>query len=100
MEEIYHLVVVVVVVVAAAAVVVVVVRVVVVIVLLLVVVAVAVLIPVALLSAAAHWLGLKFEYRCWQGCSSVMFIVRRVGSGLCDGLITRPEESYRVCVCV
>jgi hypothetical protein len=23
-----------------------------------------------------------------------------VGSGLCDGLINRPEESYRVCVCV
>jgi len=22
------------------------------------------------------------------------------GRGLCDGLITRPEESYRVCVCV
>jgi hypothetical protein len=23
-----------------------------------------------------------------------------VGSGICDGLITRPEESYRVSVCV
>jgi hypothetical protein len=23
-----------------------------------------------------------------------------VGRGLCDGLITRPEESYRVCVCM
>jgi hypothetical protein len=23
-----------------------------------------------------------------------------VGSGLCDGLITRSEESYRVCVCL
>jgi hypothetical protein len=23
-----------------------------------------------------------------------------VGRGLCDGLITRPEESYRVSVCV
>jgi hypothetical protein len=22
------------------------------------------------------------------------------GRGLCDGLITRPEESYGVCVCV
>jgi hypothetical protein len=22
------------------------------------------------------------------------------GRGLCDGLITRPEESYRVCVCL
>ena len=23
-----------------------------------------------------------------------------VGRGLCDGLITRPEETYRACVCV
>jgi hypothetical protein len=23
-----------------------------------------------------------------------------IGSGLCDGLITRSEESYRLCVCV
>ena len=27
-----------------------------------------------------------------------MFVVRCVGSGLCDELITRPEESYQVCV--
>jgi len=26
--------------------------------------------------------------------------VRFAGSGLCDGLITGLEESYRVCVCV
>ena len=29
-----------------------------------------------------------------------MFVVCCVDSGLCDGLITRPEECYRVCVCV
>ena len=30
----------------------------------------------------------------------LVFVVCCVGSGLCDGLITRSEESYRVCVCV
>jgi hypothetical protein len=30
----------------------------------------------------------------------LVFVVCCVGSGLCDGLITRPEESYRVRVCV
>jgi len=30
--------------------------------------------------------------------SSVVFVVCCVGRGLCDELITRPEESYRVCV--
>ena len=29
-----------------------------------------------------------------------LFVACCVGSGVCDGLITRPEESYRVCVCV
>jgi hypothetical protein len=29
-----------------------------------------------------------------------IFYVCCVGSGLCEGLITRSEESYRVCVCV
>ena len=29
-----------------------------------------------------------------------MFFVGCVDSGLCDGLIGRSEESYRVCVCV
>ena len=41
-----------------------------------------------------------FESRSNHGCSSVEFVVCCVGSGLCDGLITRPEESYRLCVCV
>jgi len=34
------------------------------------------------------------------GCSSLVFVVCRVGSGLCVELITRLEESYRMCVCV
>ena len=29
-----------------------------------------------------------------------MFVVCCVCRGLCEGLITRPEESYGVCVCV
>jgi hypothetical protein len=32
------------------------------------------------------------------GCSSVMFVVCCVGSGLCDKLIPHSEESYWVCV--
>ena len=32
--------------------------------------------------------------------SSLVFIVCGAGSDLCDGLITRSEESYWVCVCV
>ena len=32
------------------------------------------------------------------GCSSLVFVVCCVGSGLCDELITRLEESYRLCV--
>jgi hypothetical protein len=31
--------------------------------------------------------------------SSVVFVCC-IGSGLCDGLITHPEESYWVCRCV
>jgi hypothetical protein len=30
---------------------------------------------------------------------SVCVVLSSVGRGFCDGLITRPEESYRVCVC-
>jgi hypothetical protein len=29
-----------------------------------------------------------------------VFVVCCLGNDLCDGLITRSEESYRVCVCV
>jgi hypothetical protein len=42
-----------------------------------------------------------FESRPGHGCSSVVFVVCCVSSGLCDELITRSEESYRVwCVCL
>ena len=45
-----------------------------------------------------------FESRWRHGCSSHVFAVCCAGSGECDELITRPEESYRecvyVCVCV
>ena len=30
----------------------------------------------------------------------LLFVVYCVGTGVCDGLIALPEESYRVCVCV
>ena len=42
----------------------------------------------------------RFESRLWHGCFFCCFGLCCVGSGLCDGLITRPEESYRLCVCV
>jgi len=32
--------------------------------------------------------------------SSCVCSMCRAGSGLWDGLITRPEESYRLCVCL
>jgi hypothetical protein len=35
--------------------------------------------------------GMDVRLLCWLCC---------VVSGLCDGLITRSEEPYRVCVCV
>jgi len=41
-----------------------------------------------------------FESRWGHGCLSLLFVVYCVGSGVCDELITCPEESYRVCVCV
>jgi hypothetical protein len=34
-------------------------------------------------------------------CLLCLYVVLScVGRGLCDGLITRPEESYRECLCV
>jgi hypothetical protein len=34
-------------------------------------------------------------------CLLCLYVVLScVGGGLCDGMITRPEESYRVSVCV
>jgi hypothetical protein len=42
--------------------------------------------------------GRGFESRSGHGYLSV--VLSCVGRGLCDGLITRPEESYHVSVCV
>jgi len=39
-----------------------------------------------------------FEVRGEYVCSFHVFVVCRVGSGHCDKLITRAEESYLVCV--
>jgi hypothetical protein len=41
-----------------------------------------------------------FESRWGSEYSSLEFVVCCVGRGLCDELITRPEEPYQVCVCV
>ena len=42
----------------------------------------------------------RFEFRWGHGYSWHSFLVCCAGSGVCDKLITRPEESYEVCVCV
>ena len=41
-----------------------------------------------------------FDSRWGHGCSSLVFFVCCVSSGLCGDLITRSEESYRVRVCL
>ena len=41
-----------------------------------------------------------FEFRQRNGYSSLVFTACRVDSGLCEQLISRSEESYRLCVCV
>jgi hypothetical protein len=41
-----------------------------------------------------------FDSRRGHGCSSLVFVVCFVGSGLCDGLITRSEQPYPVYVCL
>jgi len=39
-----------------------------------------------------------FEFCRRNGCWSLVLIVCCVGSGVCDGLITGTEKSYRGCV--
>ena len=41
-----------------------------------------------------------FKSQPGHGCLSVVNVVCLSGRGLCDGLITRPEESYRLCCVV
>ena len=48
-------------------------------------------------SAATSLLRSRVRSRWGHDCSSCVFIVCCVGSGLCDELITRSEESCRVC---
>jgi hypothetical protein len=52
-------------------------------------------------SAAAWLLGsrVRIPFRAWMFVSCV-YMLSCVGRGLCGGLITRPEESYRVSICV
>jgi hypothetical protein len=38
--------------------------------------------------------------RLERSCKGLSVIVLLSGRGICDGPITRAEESYRVCVCV
>jgi hypothetical protein len=52
-------------------------------------------------SAAAWLLGSWVRILSGRGCLLRLYVVlSSVGGGLCDGLITHPEESYRVSVCV
>jgi hypothetical protein len=50
-------------------------------------------------SLPVDWWDRGFDSRWRYACSSLVFVVWYVGSGLSDVLITRSEESYRVCVC-
>jgi hypothetical protein len=49
--------------------------------------------------------GSKQTLDCWDrgfesDSSSLVFVVFCVGTGLCDGLITRSKKPYRVCLCL
>ena len=47
-------------------------------------------------SAAARLLGLQVRVPTGHECFSLVSVVCFIGRGLCDELITRPEESYRL----
>jgi len=49
------------------------------------------------MSAAALLQELQVRISLRAGCSSLGFVACCVGSGLCDELIIRSEESYRLC---
>jgi hypothetical protein len=46
--------------------------------------------------AAARLLGLRVRVPTGHECLSLVSVVCCTGRGLCDELITRPEESYRL----
>jgi len=54
----------------------------------------------AIYSVSLMYLDSGFETRWGHGCSSLVFMVPCACSGLSDELVTRSEESYRVCACV
>jgi hypothetical protein len=56
--------------------------------------------PLRRVSATARLLGFGFESRRGYGCLSVCECCELSGTGLCVGLITRPEESYYGVWCV
>ena len=49
-------------------------------------------------SLAELWV--RIQSGAWLSVSCTRKCCVLPGRGLCDGRITRPEESYRVCVCV
>jgi hypothetical protein len=44
-------------------------------------------------------LGGTFEFRRRHECLSLVSVARCSGTSLCVGLITRPGETYRLCMC-
>jgi hypothetical protein len=56
--------------------------------------------PATVRSAAAWLLGSRLRIPLKTGCSSLVLVACCVRSGLCDELITRSDESYRLCVCL
>lgn len=56
--------------------------------------------PIAVGLRALYCWDCVFEPRWGHWLSSVLFVVFWISSGLCDGMIIRSEESYRVCVCL
>jgi hypothetical protein len=66
-------------------------------------------INIAVPSSSADWSVVLQLIVCWdrrfesswrREYSYLVFVLCCLGSGLCDGLISRPEKSYRVCLCL
>ena len=54
--------------------------------------------PSGLFRKPLYYCNRRFESRWGHICFSLVFVFCSVGSSLCDGLITRSEESYRLFV--